>query len=182
MPSPESIAQSRDKYLVHAVAVAINIPSDQAASLLYYQPDLVTKMNSGLLPQKHVDIVSIGFNLPSPLSVFTIFLFSISPFHFPFALLLRALFIALRVSIPPLHGLGVSTFLSIHVLTGLSSHLSSTYFSPSLTLTLALRTLHLASSRLRTFSPLPFQTLPVLPDNPPYGHNVILIDAYRHAR
>lgn len=65
MPSPESIAQSRDKYLVHAVAVAINIPSDQAASLLYYQPDLINKMNSGMLPEKHADIVRllVSFNL-----------------------------------------------------------------------------------------------------------------------
>jgi hypothetical protein len=59
MPTPESTAQSKDRYLIHAVAVAIGITSEQAVQLLYWQPDLIMKMNTGLLPPKHVEVVSL---------------------------------------------------------------------------------------------------------------------------
>lgn len=58
MPTPESIAQSKDRYLIHAVAVAVSISSDQAIQLLYWQPDLIHRLNTGQLPEKHVEIVS----------------------------------------------------------------------------------------------------------------------------
>ncbi|CAG8567289.1 3050_t:CDS:10 [Acaulospora colombiana] len=70
MPTPESTAQSKDRYLIHAVAVAIGITSEQAVQLLYWQPDLIMKMNTGLLPPKHVEVAhplrSYGSKIPTP--------------------------------------------------------------------------------------------------------------------
>lgn len=62
MPTPESSAHARDKYLIHAVAVAVGINSEQAVALLFWQPDLIERMNYGLLPPKHVEVVR---SLPS---------------------------------------------------------------------------------------------------------------------
>ncbi|KIM21965.1 hypothetical protein M408DRAFT_333164 [Serendipita vermifera MAFF 305830] len=56
MPTPESIALSRDRFLIHAVAVAVSISSEQAIQLLYWQPELVNRLNSGQLPPKHEEI------------------------------------------------------------------------------------------------------------------------------
>jgi len=59
MPTPESSAHAKDKYLIHAVAVAVGINSEQAIQLLFWQPDLIQKMQYGLLPPKHVEITQL---------------------------------------------------------------------------------------------------------------------------
>lgn len=59
MPTPESSAHARDKYLIHAVAVAVGINSEQAVALLFWQPDLIERMNYGLLPPKHVEVTQL---------------------------------------------------------------------------------------------------------------------------
>jgi len=58
MPTPESIALSKDRYLIHAVAVAVSISSEHAVQLLYWQPELIHRLNTGQLPEQHVEIVS----------------------------------------------------------------------------------------------------------------------------
>lgn len=56
MPTPESVALAHDPTLLHAVAGQFRITPEQAFHLVYWQPDIVEKMNNGGLTENHAAV------------------------------------------------------------------------------------------------------------------------------